>query len=162
MRLRIIAAIAFTVMMNAIGVNALPMQINNLEPIPVVDSTSEQPVITENPQTASKQPEEAPLIVEVQSEEPKVPSVNTSEAEAKAFIYSKESGNNPLAKNSIGCFGIGQDCNGIVENRCGGDYNCQDTFFTQYMQRRYGSWQAAKSFWISRVPIDGRDVGNWW
>jgi hypothetical protein len=30
------------------------------------------------------------------------------------------------------------------------------------MNQRYGSWQAAKSHWLARVPINGRDVGNWW
>ena len=30
------------------------------------------------------------------------------------------------------------------------------------MLKRYGSWEAAKEHWIARVPIDGKDVGNWW
>jgi len=78
------------------------------------------------------------------------------------FIYQHESGNDPSKENSIGCFGIGQDCNGIVKNRCGVDYACQDEYFTDYMKRRYGSWEIAKAFWLSRVPIKGKDVGNWW
>ena len=35
---------------------------------------------------------------------------------AKAFIYAKESGNNPAATNPSGCFGIGQDCNGVLQH----------------------------------------------
>jgi hypothetical protein len=30
------------------------------------------------------------------------------------------------------------------------------------MQRRYKTWQNAKAHWIARVPINGKDVGNWW
>lgn len=90
------------------------------------------------------------------------PPVSDQEAEAKDFIYQHESGDNPSATNSLGCFGIGQDCNGIVRNLCGTDYSCQDNYFTNYMLRRYGTWQAAKSFWLARVPINGRDVGHWW
>lgn len=93
---------------------------------------------------------------------PQTPVENSTEIEAKAFIYHHESTTNPAAENSLGCYGLGQDCNGIVKDRCGADYQCQDDFFTDYMLRRYGSWQAAKSFWLSRVPINGQDVGNWW
>lgn len=83
-------------------------------------------------------------------------------ATAKAFIYCKESTNTAHKYNSIGCYGLGQDCNGIVEKQCGADYACQDDFFTNYMLRRYGSWEKAKAFWQARVPINGKDVGNWW
>jgi hypothetical protein len=86
----------------------------------------------------------------------------STEQEAKAFIYQKESGNRPHAQNSIGCYGLGQDCNGQVKDKCGADYACQDAFFTSYMLRRYGTWSAAKSFWLARTPINGRDVGHWW
>jgi TolA-binding protein len=83
-------------------------------------------------------------------------------ATAKAFIYCKESGNVSNKWNGSGCYGLGQDCNGIVYGRCGADYTCQDIFFTDYMQRRYGTWENAKAHWLARVPIGGRDVGNWW
>lgn len=81
---------------------------------------------------------------------------------AKAFIYMKESSGRTDAKNAYGCYGIGQDCNGVVEARCNADYACQDAYFTEYMTKRYGSWEAAKAFWLARVPINGKDVGNWW
>lgn len=90
------------------------------------------------------------------------PLTTDAEAEAKAFIYHKESSNNPAAENYLGCYGLGQDCNGIVKNKCGADYHCQDAFFTDYMLRRYGTWQTAKSHWLARVAINGRDAGNWW
>lgn len=72
---------------------------------------------------------------------------------AKAFIYSHESGNNPNATNPNGCYGIGQDCNGVVRGQCGADYACQDAYFTSYMARRYGSWEAALAFW---------KANGWW
>ena len=72
---------------------------------------------------------------------------------AKAFIYMKESGNNPNATNPTGCYGIGQDCNGVVRNMCGADYDCQDEYFTNYAMRRYGSWEAAYAFWQNN---------HWW
>lgn len=99
---------------------------------------------------------------ESQPEPVAIPELPESEESAKAFIYQKESNDNPAAENYLGCYGLGQDCNGIVKDRCGADYSCQDSFFTDYMLRRYGTWQAAKSFWLSRVPINGRDVGHWW
>ena len=72
---------------------------------------------------------------------------------AKAFIYSRESGNNPNATNPNGCYGLGQDCNGAVRGQCGADYACQDQFFTNYAMRRYGSWENALAFWQSH---------HWW
>lgn len=81
---------------------------------------------------------------------------------AKMFIYMHESNNDPTRMNSIGCYGIGQDCNGIVYNLCGADYTCQDEYFTNYMKKRYGSWENAKAFWLACVPINGHSVGNWW
>lgn len=72
---------------------------------------------------------------------------------AKAFIYAHESGNNPNATNPHGCYGLGQDCNGVVRHACGADYACQDAYFTSYAMRRYGSWENALAFWQSH---------HWW
>lgn len=71
----------------------------------------------------------------------------------KNFIYQHESGNNPASVNSIGCFGIGQDCNGVVRNQCGVNYQCQDAYFSAYAIRRYGSWTNAYTFWVNN---------HWW
>lgn len=75
-----------------------------------------------------------------------------SESEAKAFIYQKESGNNPNAVNAGGCRGLGQACPGS-KLPCGADYACQDAYFTKYAIDRYGSWTAAKAFWLEN---------HWW
>ncbi|BAS17604.1 hypothetical protein AHiyo8_59070 [Arthrobacter sp. Hiyo8] len=77
----------------------------------------------------------------------------------------KESSNRTDAVNSAGCIGLGQDCNGVLATRCPDwqtTYQCQDEYFTGYMRSRYKTWAAAKAHWLARVPINGRDVGNWW
>lgn len=74
---------------------------------------------------------------------------------AKMWIYMRESGNNPLARNASGCLGLGQACPGskltaVCPNL---DYACEDSFFTRYMQNRYGTWDNAKAFWLAH---------SWW
>lgn len=80
-------------------------------------------------------------------------SYPTDPNSAKAFIYSKESGNNPNATNPNGCYGLGQDCNGVLRAQCGADYACQDAYFDGYAQRRYGGWEGAQAFW---------NANGWW
>ena len=69
------------------------------------------------------------------------------------FIYMHESGCSTTATNSQGCYGIGQDCNGIVRSLCGSDYACENQYFTNYALSRYGSWANAASVWQSN---------GWW
>lgn len=76
------------------------------------------------------------------------------EDEAKAFIYSHESGNNPGSINSgSGACGLGQalPCSKLPCSLS--DYACQDAWFTNYMKERYGTWNNARAFWIAN---------NWW
>lgn len=68
--------------------------------------------------------------------------------DAKLFIYTHESGNNPASVNRAGCRGLGQACPGS-KLPCGNDYACQDQWFTDYCMSRYGSWEAAKAFWLA-------------
>lgn len=83
----------------------------------------------------------------------------------KAFIYGKESGNSPCKINggSINCAGstylacgLGQalPCSKLLAV-CPdlSNYGCQDSFFTNYMLGRYGSWSNAKAFWLAH---------SWW
>ena len=72
---------------------------------------------------------------------------------AKAYIYMHESSNNPDATNWLGCYGLGQDCNGVLKSQCGADYACQDRFFDNYAQQRYGGWDNAQAFWVAN---------GWW
>ncbi len=79
---------------------------------------------------------------------PVTTSVSTAAiSAAKAYIYNHESGNNPNATNSLGCYGLGQDCSGTLRPLCGSDYACQDQFFDHYAQVRYGGWLNAEAFW---------------
>lgn len=122
------------------------------------------PVITQvKPITSPSFPEIEPLVqVGPQSQSPvssPAASYPTSGDADKAFIYDKESGNNPAAINPGGCRGLGQACPG-TKLPCGDmDYACQDIYFTQYMLDSYGSWAAAKSFWLSQCPTV---LGCWW
>jgi TolA-binding protein len=76
-----------------------------------------------------------------------------------AFIYGQESGGrvtgncNTTARNAGGCYGIGQDCNGVLYTKCGADYACQNAFFNDYAARRYGGWAGAYNFW---------KANGWW
>lgn len=74
----------------------------------------------------------------------------------KLYIYNKESGNKPTARNAGGCLGLGQACPGSKLLAVCPDLNnyaCQDAFFTRYMQNRYGTWENAKAFWLKN---------HWW
>ncbi|WP_231745472.1 hypothetical protein [Arthrobacter sp. EpRS71] len=76
------------------------------------------------------------------------------EAEAKAFIYFKESTNRTDAINSeSGACGLGQalPCSKLPCSLQ--DYECQDEWFTDYAVRRYGSFVNAKAFWLAN---------SWW
>lgn len=161
---RLISALLSVAILLAVPIRTpINNQVEVSESKTVSATSRELPVQAEKPKTTA-----TPVTTPVQSEKTQPTQIAavaippTTEQEAKAFIYLKESGNRPHAKNSIGCYGLGQDCNGIVERKCGADYSCQDHFFTDYMLRRYGTWQAAKSFWLARTPINGRDVGHWW
>lgn len=81
-------------------------------------------------------------------------TVTGSEAEAKAFIYQKESGNRTDSINkSSGACGLGQalPCSKLPCSLQ--DYECQDKWFTDYATRRYGNWVKAKEFWLAH---------KWW
>jgi hypothetical protein len=87
----------------------------------------------------------------------RIASVTTTpktEAEAKLFIYQKESGNRTNAINkSSGACGLGQ---ALPCSKLGcslDDYSCQDKWFSNYAIRRYGSWVGAYQFWLTH---------RWW
>lgn len=74
----------------------------------------------------------------------------------KQFIYKHESSCRLDAVNSIGCYGLGQDCNNVLTNHCPNwknDFPCQDKFWEGYMSRRYGTWEKAYNFWQAK---------HWW
>lgn len=95
--------------------------------------------------------------VQAQAQKPVTVAQNTptDTNSAKMFIYLKESGNNPQARNAGGCLGLGQACPGskLLAVCPTLDYACQDAFFTNYALSRYGSWEGALAFWQSH---------HWW
>lgn len=76
-----------------------------------------------------------------------------------AYIYGMESGGrvpgncSTTATNAGGCYGIGQDCNGVLRSSCGADYACQNAYFNDYAIRRYKSWANAYAF---------HKANGWW
>lgn len=74
---------------------------------------------------------------------------------SKGFIYMRESGNNPAARNAGGCLGLGQACPGskLLAVCPDLDYACEDAFFTAYANNRYGGWGGAYEFW---------NTHGWW
>jgi len=87
-----------------------------------------------------------------------IPSIvsNCGDNEYANFIYMHESGCSLTSVNSIGCVGIGQSCGGGLESACPNwqtDYACQNSYFSQYANSRYGGWSGAYGFWVS---------AHWW
>jgi hypothetical protein len=88
--------------------------------------------------------------------EPPVTVVHHSDDFYKEYIFSHESSNRLNAVNSIGCYGLGQDCNNALANECPNwqtDLDCQLRFWDKYAIRRYKSWANAYQFWVAH---------RWW
>lgn len=76
-------------------------------------------------------------------------------------LVTKESGWNPNARNpGSGAAGLFQKMpmHGAVESSWQG----QIQWGLDYIARRYGTPSKALAHWLARVPINGRDVGNWY
>lgn len=90
----------------------------------------------------------------------------TSNNSAKAYIYRKESTNNPCAyyPSKSDCNYAGEAACGLggakpcskMRNECGpslDNYACQDRWFDRYAVARYGSWERAEAF---------HKANGWW
>ena len=90
--------------------------------------------------------EETPVASETVAEETVVSTVSGSEAEAKEWIAQKESGGSYTAKNGryIGRYQL-------TDSYLNGDYSAenQERVADAYVAGRYGSWTAAKNFWLN-------------
>ena len=90
--------------------------------------------------------EEAPVASEAVVEETVASSVSGSEAEAKEWIAQKESGGSYTATNGryIGRYQL-------TDSYLNGDYLAenQERVADAYVAGRYGSWTAAKNFWLN-------------
>jgi TolA-binding protein len=71
------------------------------------------------------------------------------------YIYTHESSCNLSVVNAEGCIGIGQACPASkLTAVCPGlDYACENAFFTDYANTRYGGWEGAYAFWTQN---------HWW
>ena len=90
--------------------------------------------------------EEAPVASAPAAEETVASTVSGSEAEAKEWIAQKESGGSYTATNGryIGRYQL-------TDSYLNGDYSAenQERVADAYVAGRYGSWSAAKNFWLN-------------
>ena len=90
--------------------------------------------------------EETPVVGETVAEEIVASTVSESEAEAKEWIAQKESGGSYTATNGryIGRYQL-------TDSYLNGDYSAenQERVADAYVAGRYGSWTAAKNFWLN-------------
>ena len=90
--------------------------------------------------------EETPAASETVAEETVAATVSGSEAEAKEWIAQKESGGSYTATNGryIGRYQL-------TDSYLNGDYSAenQERVADAYVAGRYGSWSAAKNFWLN-------------
>lgn len=90
--------------------------------------------------------EETPVVSETVAEETVASTVSESEAEAKEWIAQKESGGSYTATNGryIGRYQL-------TDSYLNGDYSAenQERVADAYVAGRYGSWTAAKNFWLN-------------
>ena len=90
--------------------------------------------------------EETPVVSETVAEETVASTVSGSEAEAKEWIAQKESGGSYTATNGryIGRYQL-------TDSYLNGDYSAenQERVADAYVAERYGSWTAAKNFWLN-------------
>ena len=90
--------------------------------------------------------EAAPAVSETVAEETVAATVSGSEAEAKEWIAQKESGGSYTATNGryIGRYQL-------TDSYLNGDYSAenQERVADAYVAGRYGSWSAAKNFWLN-------------
>lgn len=90
--------------------------------------------------------EETPVVGETVAEETVASTVSGSEAEAKEWIAQRESGGSYTATNGryIGRYQL-------TDSYLNGDYSAenQERVADAYVAGRYGSWTAAKNFWLN-------------
>ena len=90
--------------------------------------------------------EETPVVGETVAEETVASTVSGFEAEAKEWIAQKESGGSYTATNGryIGRYQL-------TDSYLNGDYSAenQERVADAYVAGRYGSWTAAKNFWLN-------------
>ena len=109
---------------------------------PAAQDEAVSATVTETTEVA----EAAPVVSETVAEETVASTVSGSEAEAKEWIAQKESGGSYTATNGryIGRYQL-------TDSYLNGDYSAenQERVADAYVAGRYGSWTAAKNFWLN-------------
>ncbi|ETE03464.1 LysM peptidoglycan-binding domain-containing protein [Streptococcus pseudopneumoniae] len=109
---------------------------------PAAQDEAVSATVTETTEVA----EETPVVSETVAEETVASTVSGSEAEAKEWIAQKESGGSYTATNGryIGRYQL-------TDSYLNGDYSAenQERVADAYVAGRYGSWTAAKNFWLN-------------
>ena len=109
---------------------------------PAAQDEAVSATVTETTEVA----EAAPVVSETVAEETVASTVSGSEAEAKEWIAQKESGGSYTATNGryIGRYQL-------TDLYLNGDYSAenQERVADAYVAGRYGSWTAAKNFWLN-------------
>lgn len=120
-------------------------------PVAPASTTYEAPAAQDEAVSASvaettEVEEEIPAASEAVAEETVASTVSGSEAEAKEWIAQKESGGSYTATNGryIGRYQL-------TDSYLNGDYSAenQERVADAYVAGRYGSWTAAKNFWLN-------------
>ena len=113
-------------------------------PVAPASTTYEAPAAQD--ETVSVTVAETPVVSETVAEETVASTVSGSEAEAKEWIAQKESGGSYTATNGryIGRYQL-------TDSYLNGDYSAenQERVADAYVAGRYGSWTAAKNFWLN-------------
>ena len=113
-------------------------------PVAPASTTYEAPAAQD--ETVSAPVVETPVASEAVAEETVASTVSGSEAEAKEWIAQKESGGSYTATNGryIGRYQL-------TDSYLNGDYSAenQERVADAYVAGRYGSWTAAKNFWLN-------------
>ena len=111
-------------------------------PVAPASTTYEAPAA----ETTEVAEEETPVASAPVAEETVASTVSGSEAEAKEWIAQKESGGSYTATNGryIGRYQL-------TDSYLNGDYSAenQERVADAYVAGRYGSWTAAKNFWLN-------------
>lgn len=115
-------------------------------PAAPASTTYEAPAAQDEAVSAPVAEEETPVVSETVAEETVASTVSGSEAEAKEWIAQKESGGSYTATNGryIGRYQL-------TDSYLNGDYSAenQERVADAYVAGRYGSWTAAKNFWLN-------------
>ena len=118
---------------------------------PAATTEESAPVVTETVEetpaaTTTYEAPAAPATPAAESNTAAAPTVSGSEAEAKEWIAQKESGGSYTATNGryIGRYQL-------TDSYLNGDYSAenQERVADAYVAGRYGSWTAAKNFWLN-------------